>query len=72
MAGITLAESEAKLVLWMEADDKVASGQSYSIGGRSLSRADAKMIQENIKFWDRKVKELSDGGIKVIAVTPVG
>jgi len=72
MAGITLAESEAKLVLWMKADDKVASGQSYSIGGRSLSRADAKMIQENIKFWDRKVKELNDGGIKVIAVTPVG
>lgn len=72
MAGITVAEAEAKLALWMEADDKVASGQSYSIGGRSLSRADAKMIQENIKFWDRKVKELSDGGIKVIAVTPVG
>jgi len=72
MAGITLAEAETKLALWMEADNKVASGQSYSIGGRSLSRADAKMIQENIKFWDRKVKELSDGGIKVIAVTPVG
>lgn len=72
MAGITLAEAEAKLALWMEADDKVASGQSYSIGGRSLSRADAKMIQENIKFWDRKVKELSVGGIKVVAVTPVG
>ena len=71
MAGITLAEAETKLALWMEADDKVASGQSYSIGGRSLSRADAKMIQENIKFWDRKVKELTDGGIKVVAVTPV-
>lgn len=72
MAGITLAEAEAKLAIWMAADDKVASGQSYSIGGRSLSRADAKMIQENIKFWDRKVKELTDGGIRVIAVTPVG
>jgi len=71
MAGITLGEAETKLALWMEADDKVASGQSYSIGGRSLSRADAKMIQENIKFWDRKVKELTDGGIKVRAVTPV-
>jgi hypothetical protein len=71
MAGITLVEAETKLALWMEADDKVASGQSYSIGGRSLSRADAKMIQENIKFWDRKVKELTDGGIKVVAVTPV-
>jgi len=72
MAGITLLQAETKLALWMEADDKVSSGQSYSIGGRSLSRADAKMIQENIKFWDRKVRELSDGGIKVRAVTPVG
>jgi hypothetical protein len=72
MAGITLAEAEAKLAIWMEADDKVASGQSYSIGGRSLSRADAEKIQGNIKFWDRKVKELTNGGIKVVAVTPVG
>jgi len=72
MAGITLAQAEAKLALWMEADDKVASGQSYSIGGRSLSRADGKLIKENIMSWDRKVKELSDGGIKVRAVTPVG
>lgn len=74
MAGITLAQAQAKLALWMAADDKVANGQAYSIGGRSLSRADARLIQENIKFWNDWVTRLSDGGnggVSVIAITPV-
>jgi len=74
MAGITLAQAQAKLALWMAADDKVANGQTYSIGGRSLSRADARLIQENIKFWNDWVVRLSDGGnggVLVKAITPV-
>ena len=72
MAGITLAQAEAKLALWMEADDKVARGQAYSIGGRSLSRADARLIQENIDKWEARVIRLTNGGIKVVAITPIG
>jgi hypothetical protein len=71
MSGITLAQAEAKLALWMEADDKVAKGQSYSIAGRSLSRADAKLIQDNIKFWNDIVSRLTEGGMIVTAGTPV-
>ncbi len=74
MAGITLAQAQAKLAIWMEADDKVANGQSYSIGGRSLTRADAKMIRENIRFWNDWVTRLSDGGnggATVVAITPI-
>ncbi len=62
MAGITLAQAEAKLATWLEAEDKVASGQSYSIGGRSLTRADARLIGERVEYWDRKVKVLSNVG----------
>jgi len=62
MAGITLAQAEAKLAIWLDAEDKVAAGQSYSIGGRSLTRADLKMIGERVTYWDRKVKELSAVG----------
>lgn len=62
MAGITLAQAEAKLATWLEAEDKVASGQSYSIGGRSLTRADARLIGERVEYWDRKVKSLSNVG----------
>lgn len=59
MAGITLAQAEAQLALWLDANTKVASGQSYSIGGRSLSRTDASEIREQITYWDGWVRKLS-------------
>lgn len=71
MAGITLAQAEAKLALWMDAMDKVASSQSYSIAGRSLSRANLSDIQAQIEFWDKQVKRLSAGGIRVKRGVPI-
>ncbi|MDP2688981.1 MAG: DUF6148 family protein [Deltaproteobacteria bacterium] len=71
MAGITLTQAQAHLDEWLAADLAVSKGQAYSIGGRSLSRADAATIRENIEFWDRQVKRLSRGGIKVFGGTPV-
>ena len=69
MPGITLAQAQAKLDLWMAADDAVAGGQSYSLssGGmtRSLTKADSTEIQGRILFWDNKVKQLTNGGSKV-------
>ena len=59
MSGITLAEAEAQLAVWLEANTKVAEGQSYSIKDRSLSRADAAEIREQITFWDGWVRRLS-------------
>lgn len=59
MAGITLAQAEAQLALWLDANTKVASGQSYSIGGRSLSRTDASEIREQITYWDGWERKLS-------------
>jgi len=72
MAGITLAQAEAQLTAWMAASTAVASGQSYSIADRSLTRADARAIQQQIQFWDQKVKDLSRGGIRIRGGTPVG
>jgi hypothetical protein len=62
MAGITLAQAEARLASWLEADAAVAKGQSYSVGGRSVSRTDAAVIRENITFWEGKVTQLQSGG----------
>jgi hypothetical protein len=70
MAGITLAQAEAKLTEWMAADTAVASSQSYTINGRSLSRTNAKEIRENIDYWEAKVKKLSRGGIAIKGITP--
>ncbi len=60
MAGLTLAQAEAKLAEWLEADTKVAEGQSYSIGSRQLTRADAKEIRENIDYWNTKCAALAE------------
>ena len=63
MAGITLANAEAKLAEWLAADTAVSSGQSYSIGGRSLSRTNSKEIRENIAYWNEWCVKLSPADI---------
>lgn len=70
MAGITLAQAQAQLDVWLAADTVVATGQSYTIGERSLTRANAREIRENIDFWDGKVQKLSRGGIIMKGITP--
>jgi hypothetical protein len=80
LAGITLIQAEAQLTAWLAASTAVASGQAYSMssGGssRTLTRADAKEIRENIKFWNDMVKSISKsssgtGGIATRFATPV-
>lgn len=70
MAGITLAQAEAQLATWLAASTAVASGQAYQIntggGNRALTRADAKEIREQIKFWNNFVNELSDENESII------
>jgi hypothetical protein len=59
MAGITLADAEAQLAAWLAASTAVANGQSYTIEGRSLTRADAAEIRRSLDYWDQKVQTLS-------------
>ena len=70
MAGITLAQAETHLSTWLTADEAVAKGQSFSISGKTYTRADAQVIRENIELWDRYVKRLSRGNIKIFGGTP--
>lgn len=59
MSGITLAQAQTQLAAWLDADAKVALGQSYTIAGRSLTRADAGEITAKIEYWNSKVQTLS-------------
>lgn len=77
MAGITLAQAQAQLDAWLQASTAVASNQSYSIAGRSYTRADAAEIRSAIDFWDRKVRECATAearggrrGITLRGITP--
>ena len=59
MAGITLAQAEAQLALYLTAEEKVLSGQSYELLGRRLTRANLADIQLGIKTWNDRVTTLS-------------
>ena len=59
MAGITLTDAQAQLALWLAASSAVASGQSYSIKDRSLSRVDAGEIRSQIDYWQNWVNRLT-------------
>jgi hypothetical protein len=64
MAGLTLSQAEQHLNEWLSADSAVAKGQAYSLGGRTFTRADAREIRENIRYWQQLVKQLSRGGVR--------
>lgn len=63
MAGITLAQAEAKLALWMQAEEALAVSQSYSIevdgSRRELTRADLAEVGRRITYWNNIVISLS-------------
>lgn len=68
---LTLETAEASLSAWIQADRAVAQGQAYSIGGRSLTRANAGEITKKIIFWQNQVNSLTNvGGVTVRRVLP--
>ena len=40
-----------KLDTWLAAEEAVATGQSYQIGNRMLTRADLKQIRNQMEYW---------------------
>ena len=46
MAGITLAQAEAQLALFLAAEAAVLNNQRYKIGDRELERADLAEIRD--------------------------
>lgn len=63
MAGITLAQAEAKLTVWMAAEEALATSQSYEIevegNRRQLTRADLGEIGKRVTYWHNMVVRLS-------------
>ena len=75
MAGITLKIAQKHLNAWLEAELEVTTNQSYTIGSRSLTRADLSDIREQIAFWEGKVAALENlekrgGRNRIIRVVP--
>jgi len=56
----------------MAAEDAVLTGQSYSISGRQLTRADLSEIRKGIAAWEQRVIRLTNqGGIRVRGAVPL-
>ena len=58
MDWISIEEARTTLRMWLEAERAVATGQSYRIGTRSLTRANLADIRESIQFWRREIAKL--------------
>lgn len=69
MAGITLAQAEAKLAIWLAAEEGLAGSQSYTItvegNTRALTRANLAEVGKRIAYWNTMVTKLTNrtGGI---------
>ena len=62
----TLETAKEHLQAFLEAEIAVATGQSYRIGSRSLTRANLSEIKERINFWNNEVERLESGRPKGI------
>lgn len=58
MSAITLDIAKKHLNAWLEAELEVTTNQSYSIGTRSLTRANLAEIRQQITFWKAEVEKL--------------
>lgn len=68
-----MAEAEELRGVWLAAEKAVATGQTYTIGNRSLTRADARFIHEQFMKYDKMVAGLKSGrggGVRVMRIMP--
>lgn len=48
---------EKRVKLWLKAEEAVATGQSYQIGSRRLTRADLPSVRQELEYWAGKLQE---------------
>lgn len=73
VTGITLEMCQAKLRMYLEAEEKVLLSQSYDIDGKEVTRADLSMILKGIQLWEercRKYGNPDDVGMTIENVRP--
>lgn len=53
-----LESYQNRLILYQKAEETILSGQEYSIGNRSLKRADLSTVRDTIHYLEQKIQEL--------------
>lgn len=70
---ITLENARQQLDLWLEASAALATGQSYQIGTRQLTRSNATEVLKMINYWQSTVAQLeagSGGSMRIRRLVP--
>lgn len=70
---VTLDEAQQLRAAYLAAQLAVSTGQSYTIGTRTLTRADEAYIARKFAEYDQLVTSLScggNGGVRVMRVVP--
>lgn len=60
MPAITLETAQASLAAYLAAEEKVLTGQSATVDGRTLQMADLASIQRGVKLWEQRVNVLEN------------
>lgn len=61
---------------WLEAESHVQAGQSYSIDGKTVTKANLSEIRNSVKYWEGKVtqikrKQKGKGRARISQVVPM-
>lgn len=51
----SVTQCNERLQIWLDAEEAIATGQSYSIDNRRLDRANLAQVREQIKFWQNEL-----------------
>lgn len=60
MTAITLSTARRHLDAWLEAELACTTNQSYTIGSRTLTRADLSEIRQTIRYWQGMMTKLEN------------
>lgn len=67
---ITLERAKVHLQAWLDAELAVSTGQSYSLGTRSLTRANLSEIRKQITYWRNEITRLNGRGRRTKRFVP--
>lgn len=70
---LSLQEAQELREAWYKAELAVSTGQSYTIGSRILTRADARFVHEQFVRYDQVLTQMQRGrrgGVPVQRVIP--
>ena len=57
MAHFSVKLCKDRVALWLEAEEAIATGQSYQIGTRMLTRANLNAVRDELEWWSDRLAE---------------